>query len=365
MTSSFDKVCRRSPECRSGGRPWKPTLNRVLDIVRAHPWRGTSHDADGGQMRVTIDAESLAAVAYGATYGPAFYREMTAAMRSALRGDRAPLLRLVAEATGGGTDAGNPRAYSEGLDAAVACHDYPQVYDMTAPPAERRAEYAAALRHRTQQRPHTYGPFTVKEYAGSDWQMLDWCLRWPTAPADDPARPPRPPGGSYPDVPVLVLSGELDSITTPAEGAMILEQFPNATQVEVPNSFHVTALGDTDGIASSLVRRFVRHPHRTPDPSGASQIPAVDAMGVFPERVADLGRRRTVAATVADVIDRWWNNYSGHGVGLHGGTFTYAGDKVTRFRLHGVRLVSDLAVSGTVTWDRYAGHLDTDLTVRP
>ena len=79
----------------------------------------------------------LAAVAYGATYGPAFYREMTAAMRSALRGDRAPLLRLVAEATGGGTDAGSPRAYSEGLDAAVACHDYPQVYDMTASPAER------------------------------------------------------------------------------------------------------------------------------------------------------------------------------------------------------------------------------------
>lgn len=364
MTSSFEKVCERSPVCRNGGRPWKATLNRVLDIVREHPWRGSSHDADGRRMKVTVDAESLVAIAYGATYGPAFYREMTAALRSALRGDRAPLLRLVAEATGGGTDAGNPRDYSEGLDAAVACHDYPQVYDMTASPAERREQYAKALRQRTRTHPHTYGPFTVREYARSDWQMLDWCLRWPTAPADDPAGPPRPPGGSYPDVPVLVLSGELDSITTPAEGAMILQQFPNATQVEIPNSFHVTALGDTDGVASDLVRQFVRHPHRTPETSGTKVAP-VDAMGVFPRSAADLGVRRTVDATVADVIDRWWNNYSGHGVGLHGGTFTYTGDRVTRFRLHDVRLVRDLVVSGTVTWHRYQGRVETDLHSRP
>ena len=65
---------------------------------------------------------------------PAFYRELTAALRSALDGDRKPLLRLVAEATGGGTDAGPAFYYSEGLDAAVACHDYPQLYDMTSPP---------------------------------------------------------------------------------------------------------------------------------------------------------------------------------------------------------------------------------------
>jgi hypothetical protein len=34
--------------------------------------------------------------------------------------------------------------------------------------------------------------------------------------------------------PVLVLSGELDSITTPAEGRMVTEQFPRARQVVVP-----------------------------------------------------------------------------------------------------------------------------------
>ena len=179
---------------------------------------------------------------------------MTAALRSGLRGDHAPLLRLVAEAIGGGTDAGDPVDYSEGLDAAVACHDYPQLYDMTASPSVRARQYAAALDRRTARDPFTYGPFTIHEYADSDWQELDWCTRWPVAPSSNPAGPPRPPGGHYPDVPVLVLSGELDSITTPAEGRLVARQFPHAQQVLVRNSFHVTAIGDTDNCAQRIVR---------------------------------------------------------------------------------------------------------------
>jgi len=358
---SFATVCERSAACRDGDASWSAAIHRLLDRVRRHPWHATAYDADGRRMRVTVDASTLASAAYGATYGPAFYREMTAALRSALRGDRAPLARLVAEATGGGTDAGNPRDYSEGLDAAVACHDYPQLYDMTAPPRLREEQYDAALADRTRTHPHTYGPFTVREYAASDWQMLDWCTRWPAAPADNPAGPPRPPGGSYPDVPVLVLNGELETITTPAEGAMIVAQFPDATQVVVPNSFHVTALGDTDGCAQRLVRRFVRT-QRTGSCDGRTTV--VGAMGRFPARASELGRRATVDATVADVIDRWWNNYSGHGVGLRGGTWRYTGGDVVRFRLRGVRLVDDLAVSGRVVWDRYAGRVTAHVTGR-
>jgi pimeloyl-ACP methyl ester carboxylesterase len=363
MRHAHTVTCERSPACRRAGATWGVTIRRVLDRVREQPWRGTAYDADGRRARVVVAAASLAAVAYGATYGPAFYRELTAALRSGLRGDRAPLLRLVAEALGGGTDAGNPRAYSEGLDAAVACHDYPQVYDMTVGPVAREEQYVAALSRRAATAPRTYGPFTVEEYAGSDWQMLDWCLRWPVAAEDNPAGPVVPPGGSYPDVPVLVLSGELDSITTPAEGAMIVDQFPDATQVVVPNSFHVTALGDTDGCASGLVRRFVRDPGLEPG-SCADRVPPVAAMPVFPRSVAELGRARIVDATVADVMDRWWNNYSGHGVGLRGGTFAYTGSAVVTFRLHDVRLVDDLAVSGRVVWDRYAGTVRSHLTSR-
>jgi pimeloyl-ACP methyl ester carboxylesterase len=375
MRSSLVKACHRSPACRGHGPGAMTALRRVLHQVRRHPWHGISHDGDGKRMRVTVNAETLAMVAFSATYGPYFYDDLTAALRSALHGDRVPLLKLVAEAEGGGTNAGPIRAYSEGLDAAVSCHDYPQLYDMTARPSVRLRQYQRALTRRTASRPKTYGPFTIREYAGSDWQTLDWCTRWPEAPADNPARPPRPTGGRYPDVPTLVLSGELDSITTPAEGAITARQFPRSKQIIVRNSFHVTAVGDTDGCAVRILRRFVRTPHQWPSHRCAARVPPIRALGVFPRtlravppaqgRGSALARRVAPAAatTVADLIDRWWSNYSGGSPGLRGGRWTYTGDRTTVFHLHGVRLTKDLAVSGTGTWKRYANTMRVDLTV--
>jgi hypothetical protein len=254
--------------------------------------------------------------------------------------------------------------------ASSACHDYPQLYDMTAPPGVRLQQYAAALAARTASHPETYGPFTVHEYAGSDWQMLDWCTQWPTAPAGNPAGPPLPPGGQYADVPVLVLSGELDSITTPAEGDLVTAQFPDARHVVVRNSFHVTAIGDTDGCAVRIVRYFVASP-TTELPRSlvrcADKVAPVRAMGRFPGPLPPGASARAVARaaalTVADLQDRWWNNYSGHGVGLRGGTWSYGGDRVVRFRLDRVRLVEGLAVSGTATWDRTDETMSVSLSV--
>ncbi len=145
-SSAFDLVCSRYAACRNGGArlPADPAGACWPRCART-PGAASRTTPTGRRARVTVNGATLVSVAFGATYGPAFYREMTAAMRSGLRGDRAPLLRLVAEAIGGGTDAGDPVEYSEGLDAAVACHDYPQLYDMKAAPTVRRKQYAAAL----------------------------------------------------------------------------------------------------------------------------------------------------------------------------------------------------------------------------
>jgi pimeloyl-ACP methyl ester carboxylesterase len=365
MRRAFSVVCARSVTCRQAGRPFLPTLARVLSDVRRHPWRGTAYDADGRRMRVSVDGPGLVAVAFGATYAPAFYRELTAALRSGLAGDRRPLLRLVAEATGGDTDAGPVKDYSEGLDAAVACHDYPQLYDMTAAPGVRQAQYAAALDARSSSAPDTYGPFTIHEYAASDWQALDWCTQWPVAPASNPAGPPVPPSGHYPSVPVLVLSGELDSITTPAEGSLVTAQFPNARHVTVANSFHVTAVGDTDDCAVRIVRTFVASPGSRLRTACTTKVEPVRALGRFPTSAPGSvrGVARLAALTVADLPDRWWNNYSGHGVGLRGGTWRYSGSDVVRFRLSQVRLAPGLPVSGTAVWDRFAETMTVSLDV--
>ncbi len=370
MLRAFDVVCKRSPACRGAGEAFLPTIEKVLAKVRVKPWRGTAYDADGRRMRVAVNGPRLVDIAFGATYAPAFYRELTAALRSGLAGDRAPLLRLVAEATGGGTDAGPVRPYSEGLDAAVACHDYPQLYDMSAAPAVRQQQYAAALDARSASHPGTFAPFTVHEYADSIFQMLDWCTRWPSAPASNPAAPPVPPSGSYPDVPVLVLSGELDSITTSAEGDLVAAQFPDARHVVIANSVHVTAVGDRDNCAERILRSFVAAPKGQLPPAlvgCAGRVAPVRALGRFPLALdpgAPAARVvRAAALTVADLQDRWWNNYSGHGVGLRGGTWRYAGDVVVRFQLKGLRLVRGVAVSGSAVWDRDARTMSVSLDV--
>jgi len=226
-----------------------------------------------------------------------------------------------------------------------------------------------------------YAPFSVGEYLRSDWEMADWCLNWPVAPAASPAGPPAPPSGSYPAVPTLVVSGELDSITPPAEGALIASDFPAARQVIVANSFHVTADGDTDNCAVLILRQFVTRP-RTVLTAGrvscANQVPPLRAVANYGSSYRDGAAARALPGsgvgadalhasasavrTAADLLDRWFDNYSGSGHGLQGGTWSYTGNNVVHFRMKNVRLTRDLAVSGTVTWSRYGhtvvAHLD-------
>ena len=222
--------------------------------------------------------------------------------------------------------------------------------------------------------PRLYAPFTISEYLHSDWQELDWCTTWPTAPRAYRQGPILPPGGRYPSsVPVLVLSGELDSITTPAEGGIVTRQWPRAVQVIVANSFHVTADGDSDVCAVRVLRAFVASPTRasvTASRGCATVVAPVRATAAFRARNVDapparplsgstssrvrLSTVRSAAEAVADVMDRWYQTYEIGGTGLRGGTWTADGSDVVTFALLRYRLVRDLAVSGTVVWNRYS-----------
>ncbi len=383
MRSSFDKVCARTPSCAGLHVVTSSRITALLKHIRLHPLRGTVYGADGALHRVTLDAPALVTLVFNATYGSVTYRETDAAVRAWFaRKDAAPLLRLTAEMQFPGGGDSSPADYSEGLDAAVTCQDYPQLFDMTQPSAVRRQQLAAAVARQSTLHPRTYAPFTVAEYLRSDWQELDWCTTWPTAPAAYRQGPIRPAGGRYPaSVPVLVLSGELDSITTPAEGAIVARQWPGAHQVVVANSFHVTAVGDTDTCAVRILRAFVAAPTATSiarSRSCAAGVPAVRATSTFRARNADapparalagsttsrvrLATVRTTAETIADLLDRWYQTAEVDGVGLRGGRWVSSGDGLVVFTLNRVRLVSDLAVSGVVVWDRYSHRMSFSVT---
>ncbi len=62
----------------------------------------------------------------------------------------------------------------------------------------------------------------------------------------------------YPDIPALIISGELDNITTPADGAAVARAFKHGTQIRIANSFHVNALPRArSACGAQIVRRFI------------------------------------------------------------------------------------------------------------
>ena len=94
------------------------------------------------------------------------------------------------------------REWSAGQYSAVSCTDYPQAFDMRAPPAVRRAQYEAAVDALPDD---VYAPFTVEEWTTSPVAEFDDCVNWPSPVRSDPpitGRPPLVP----PTLPVLVLS---------------------------------------------------------------------------------------------------------------------------------------------------------------
>ncbi len=377
-----DIVCRRAPTCRDLPGTSLARIGRLLDRLRAHPFTATTADTDGTRMSVTADAPAIGNILYDGTSGSLNDRELDAAARALFdAGDPVPLLRLIAEnvrTEGDGLPAGPPATYSRGLNMAVSCMDYPQLYDMTAPFAVRRAQAAARIAAKEKADPGVYAPLTIAEWlvVPLDLSELDMCLDWPVAAPPYPPGRPIPSGARFPAVPTLVLSGELDSLTTPEEAETVTRQFPAARHIVLANSFHVDAVGDTDDCASVLVRRFVAtldagdagcaarvKPLRLPPGfyRHAAEVPA--AVALAGNRAAPDGLAQAAAAvqTAGDALARWWLA-AGDMPGLRGGSFGVAvNGNVVTVTLHALRWTEDLPVSGDVAWDQMSGAIHARL----
>ncbi len=340
--------------------------------MRANPFSGFAANGNGEQVYTTADPISLAYLVFANATTSVVYRELDAAARAYLEtGDGGPLLRLLAEsyaASRSGGPGSAPASYSAGEFVAVSCSDYSQLYDMTLPPSARIPQRNAAFAEEQAKYPGTFAPFTIFEFAAFplDSSVLDLCLTWPSPSPAYPPGQPVPPGAVFTSAPVLVLSGDLDSLTPAAQGAKAAALFPYAQQVTIENSFHVTAAGDEDKCASAIAVRFVRDLDAG-DTSCARHIAEVHLVRAFVKSAAQLapataaagnqGTKRDLqvaaaaAFTAGDVLARWWVNLSGSGVGLRGGNFSYnSPSDLTYFSLHGMKWVEDVAVSGTMRW---------------
>ena len=61
---------------------------------------------------------------------------------------------------------------------------------------------------------------------------------------------------------MLVVSGELDSVTTPREGERVAEEFPNSEWFEAPNAGHVHSLYNPHGAGRDRDQALSPREHR-------------------------------------------------------------------------------------------------------
>ncbi|MGB6306484.1 MAG: alpha/beta hydrolase [Steroidobacteraceae bacterium] len=370
MRDKFNIACRRFAPC---ARLPGTSIDRMLPVLRelrAHPFPARAVDSDGKEREFAADASQLAIVMFGSA--PAFtsVRDFDASARAFLAGDRVPLLRLMAE-TASGVDSRDPTAdatkWSAGLAAAVMCQDPPQIFDMRLTPALRVSDRDRAIAQRKAKLPDTYAPFTIDEYRGMplDYSFIDQCVEWPVAPSTHPASHVVAADPQYPDVPALIISGELDNITTPADGAAVARAFKHGRQIRIANSFHVNALPHArSACGAQIARRFIET-LTVDDASCAAQVPPLRLVPQFALHASELepaaaaagntasaAQLRWVQAavqTAGDVLARLSGNSTGDGLGLRGGTFRVVNaPAIIHVTLDQVRWTEDLAVSGKI-----------------
>jgi pimeloyl-ACP methyl ester carboxylesterase len=369
MREKFNRACERSEACRALPGNSLVHIIPALQALRAKPFAVKTPASDGRRAAFTADATQLAILMFGGAPALASVRETDAAARAFVAGDHVPLLRLMAE-TAVDTDSRDPThspaLFSAGLAAAVACGDPPQIFDMSLPVAQRIAARDLAIKKRKATAPDTYAPFTIDEYRRMplDYAFIDQCVQWPERSGHSQAAP-LVPDAPYPQVPVLVVSGELDNMTSVADGAAAAARFPRAHHVVIANGLHVNALPHSrDECAARLVRRFMAD-LSTGDEGCAAQVPPVRLVPQFARRAAEVAPATALAGneaaeaalrvvsaallTAQDVIVRAGENGPGEGLGLRGGTFSATGSgSGYHIVLRQVRWTGDLVVSGEI-----------------
>jgi pimeloyl-ACP methyl ester carboxylesterase len=228
-------ACRRSPDC--SGDP----VARFRRVVGSFHAAGRS--AEG----------LLFAVLVAGTLAPRSYLSLDDADRRFLHGEPRRLNRLLALETVGH---GDLREFSYGMDIATECNDYPLLWDPYAASGERIAQLSASVGGL----PHDYfAPFSRREYLLSAAAHLTSCLSWP-APPSGGLEPPVPAGWRAPtSLPALVLAGQLDDVTSPAEARQVVARFPRSRLYVVPNRGHASSIYyPFTSPAVGVIRAFVR-----------------------------------------------------------------------------------------------------------
>ncbi|MEU5880072.1 alpha/beta fold hydrolase [Spirillospora sp. NPDC047279] len=255
-------MCGRSAGACDGDRVLRD-IARLAERLRVRP---IPYALDGRQR--LLDDTALAAITYNlAKSAPAGIGDLPAMVRDALRADNASLIEAARQTAplSGSAFRQDEQPFNPELAAAVMCNDYPTLWNRRAPVATRLKQFSAG---RAALPERAYWPFGKRAWTSISYDQGNACIRWP-----DRHGPVQPTGGPFPDVPVLVVSGDLDANTPTEVGRQAARQFRRATVVEVPNVGHV-AEQEPSGCVAAIQTGFIRG-LRVPDTFCLADIPPV------------------------------------------------------------------------------------------
>src|SRR4051794_12170756 len=213
--AAMDAVCARDLGCAgAAGGSATARLGQIVAQLRQSPIEGDTREVDNSRTHVVVDVRALVDLVQYAASDPIVYRELDASVRAALAGDPAPLLRLTAQSQSWSNGTSSASYFSAGLYFAVTCADYPQLFDMRASPSRRRDQLGGALG----MAPDAFQPFRPGEWIqmSAYSEAYEACLDWPR-PTHHLRPLPRSPRPLPASVPILVMGGDLDSLTPLAD----------------------------------------------------------------------------------------------------------------------------------------------------
>ena len=244
-----------------GESPWYPSIwktgIRGLSIACE---RSPSCHGDAGRRLERFVAELrerrfgvgplLDAISEAGFSPPESYLRIDRAISDFLAGDEA---RYEAMTRPGHVAFGEPEGYSVGQELTISCNDYPMRWDKDASWEERRRQLSESIAEYPKR---AFAPFTPAEVALTPDYSYTECLGAP--PPSEHYEPPAESGAEAPEMPVLVIGGELDDVTSPAEARATAALFPNSELFLWRNAGHVYSLYDPGSKGAVRIREFLR-----------------------------------------------------------------------------------------------------------
>lgn len=343
--NSLAAVPRVLADVCAAGCPFTSDANADLaELVRrlaVAPLEGRVAGGDGRLRRARLNRLDLLNLLFAADYVPQLRTHFPAAVRSALAGDPAPLLRLRGLASF--SSIVTPRVFSTARFLATTCAETPEPWTSATGLNERLALARAYLEGLE---PERFAPFDLETAlrAGD----LTMCRTWPAGERDAATY------GAVPDVRTLIFAGTAD-LRTPLEDAERLgRSLPRAQLVPVRGAGHAVLFGGHECVIRALTRFLTgRRAGRCPKAAAFEAVQPVPAVGRrLPPQQAALRTLSDVLAQLPlaiytkarfDTKDFLFYLRAG---GLRGGRFSAS---LTSLTLERVQVVPGVAVSGRIT----------------